>query len=877
MDVHFQQMRTKDTFILHFNEDSTVKDAKEELNRTQNVLLDNILLIFKNKTLLDTVRLSEIQTSEAEPIFFFGKPKDAIQSNITNTPEDFQEILINKIEYKINKTKKTATIINFIPNNQDAYIPRSIQHESQEFIVTSIDQNISTYIKSVKFAPDCEITSLENVFSGSLIKTVSIHPSLTKISQYSFSGCNLLTKINFQPKSQLQIIEQNAFYKSAIKSISIPSSTIQIDGSAFELCSGLQKVQIPANSKLKKIEANAFKKSGIVSLSLPSSVSELDYSWCCGIEKLNDIKIFQCEQQNISYFDEKLILKKSDPKSDVFDILIFARRDIKTVVIPPFIKKIADYAFENCTSIESIEISENSKLQEIGRYAFHFSSIESISFPPHLMAIGKGCFESCIHLKTIEIPKNSELFIIGQQAFDSTIIESISIPIHLTKIDEKVFNYCKELKRVDIPENCELQTIGKSAFFFTSIEEITFSSHLKLLQECSFHICRNLKKLVFTPSSTLLTIEKDIFGSSSPLKSISFPSSNIDFNDGWCNGLNYLSNIEIIPNGRQDIIYYDDKYILRKSNNESDVYDVLEFARRDIKIALIPSFIKIIRPFAFNCCKKLQKIEFQENSELVLIDNHAFASSSIEKVIIPPTVKTIGEGAFSYCSTLTQVESSIDSQLTEIENKAFEATSINEILIPASVLSIENSVFNNCYKLKKVEFTEDSNLTKIGKYCFNNTNIEQFTVPKNVLIIERGTFHIFIKLKNIDFQKDSKLQKICESAFKDCLFEKISIPASVICIEQYPFSKKVKKIDIPTDSKIQTFQSLAFKGTSIKSLLIPPLVKILDANIFFECHNLQIIEIAENSQLEQFSLSDLKNVIIMTPSFLLNSVKVNKF
>ena len=48
---------------------------------------------------------------------------------------------------------------------------------------------------------------------------------------------------------------------------------------------------------------------------------------------LNDIKIIPKHQQNIIYYDNKFILKKSDPMSNDFDTLLQARRDIENVKI----------------------------------------------------------------------------------------------------------------------------------------------------------------------------------------------------------------------------------------------------------------------------------------------------------------------------------------------------------------------------------------------------------------------------------------------------------------------------------------------------------------------------------------------------------------
>ena len=89
---------------------------------------------------------------------------------------------------------------------------------------------------------------------------------------------------------------------------------------------------------MKTIGKFAFINSAINTLIIPSCVSEFKEGWCKGTNKLIIILIMPSDEENIFYYDNKFIIGKSDPKSDVFDVLIFARRDIKEALIPSFIK-----------------------------------------------------------------------------------------------------------------------------------------------------------------------------------------------------------------------------------------------------------------------------------------------------------------------------------------------------------------------------------------------------------------------------------------------------------------------------------------------------------------------------------------------------------
>ena len=56
-----------------------------------------------------------------------------------------------------------------------------------------------------------------------------------------------------------------------------------------------------------------------------------------------------------------------------------------------------------------------------------------------------------------------------------------------------------------------------------------------------------------------------------------------------------LNDITIVESDEKNIIYYDDKFIICKSNHDSDIYDALLFGR-DIENVTIPSFITRIAP-----------------------------------------------------------------------------------------------------------------------------------------------------------------------------------------------------------------------------------------------------------------------------------------
>lgn len=87
-----------------------------------------------------------------------------------------------------------------------------------------------------------------------------------------------------------------------------------------------------------------------------------------------------------------MILSKSSPEIDDYDVLLFANRNLTSVTIPPFIKK-------------------------IGIGSFMDSLIEKIEIPPHVNQIGDYAFSYCTKLKSFDVDKNTELESLSNEMF----------------------------------------------------------------------------------------------------------------------------------------------------------------------------------------------------------------------------------------------------------------------------------------------------------------------------------------------------------------------------------------------------------------------------------------------------------------------------
>ena len=88
---------------------------------------------------------------------------------------------------------------------------------------------------------------------------------------------------------------------------------------------------------------------------------------------------------------------------------------LESIIIPDNVTSIGEKAFFMCTSLNNVTISNDSKLENIGSYAFKDCPISSIYIPEGVTSIGNSAFLGCTSLKSVIIPES--VTSIGNSAF----------------------------------------------------------------------------------------------------------------------------------------------------------------------------------------------------------------------------------------------------------------------------------------------------------------------------------------------------------------------------------------------------------------------------------------------------------------------------
>ena len=165
------------------------------------------------------------------------------------------------------------------------------------------------------------------------------------------------------------------------------------------------------------------------------------------------------------------------------------------------LKTIGMYAFADCSSLESIDLS-NSSITEIPENAFsNCTSLKTVKLPPTVTKIADDAFADCKKLEEIQGLSNCKISEIGTDAFagcynlktfdisSATItslpdticsnmyaLTSIHLPKTLTSIGTSALEGCKKLEEITGISDCKLTSIGANAFASCSaLKEVDLS------------------------------------------------------------------------------------------------------------------------------------------------------------------------------------------------------------------------------------------------------------------------------------------------------------------------------------------------------------------------------------------------------------------
>lgn len=175
------------------------------------------------------------------------------------------------------------------------------------------------------------------------------------------------------------------------------------------------------------------------------------------------------------------------------------------------------------------------------------------------------------------------------------------------------------------------------------------------------------------------------------------------------------------------------------------------YGNNTIKTIIIPSTIKSIGKCAFYNSDYIEKIEFEESSELTTIGEYAFSMmENLQKIQIPNEVNLIEQNAFLY-SGITKINTGNNKNYKWedgflLDQNVYDKTkriaiyvdpTIKEVVVPNNVDQLNSELFKNNQNIISIDL---NNITHIGVECFANSTLEQVIGGTNVTGSDKNAF-----------------------------------------------------------------------------------------------------------------------------------------
>lgn len=382
-----------------------------------------------------------------------------------------------------------ATVTSYYYSPYDLIIPQTIEYNGSNYPVVAIGENAFKEIRSYfAIIPDSVKVIKMNAFKDGWFYKISIGSGVTSIEDFAFEGCENLEEFEVSPSNRIfsssngVLINESAdslMYYPILKkgkTYEVPSGIRQIDGTAFQYNKYLESVTIPAS--VNRLTPMIFAESSIQSVEFKGRIETIPYRMFYNCDELRTVTIksdFVLTVESEAFKGCTSLTKIGNGYSDYPDSY-FDLGTVNTIRDGAFescssvreIKvggwDIGNYAFRNCTSLESVIIIQNNR---IGASAFaDCSSLTDIDLG-HPNLIDDQAFSGCVSLKTLDLGR--QLGTLRNYIFeDCSSITTVIIPDTIDSLTSMSFERCDSLKTIEISENG-----GKSVELFADLGDYT--------------------------------------------------------------------------------------------------------------------------------------------------------------------------------------------------------------------------------------------------------------------------------------------------------------------------------------------------------------------------------------------------------------------
>jgi len=174
---------------------------------------------------------------------------------------------------------------------------------------------------------------------------------------------------------------------------------------------------------------------------------------------------------------------------------------LEKVVFPTSLTVIDDYAFQNCISLKTADLSKLTALKTLGKCSFkNCQGITSVTVLSNVTDFRNYAFEKCYSLTSISLYTT----VIPEGTFyDCKALKSYTVPSSVTFIGGGAFRECTSLQSLTIPASVT-SIYGNCCWGCTALTNVTFKN--SYIGEYMFYGCTSLTSITIPDSVTRIGI-----------------------------------------------------------------------------------------------------------------------------------------------------------------------------------------------------------------------------------------------------------------------------------------------------------------------------------------------------------------------------------
>nr|WP_232210602.1 leucine-rich repeat domain-containing protein [Alloprevotella rava] len=624
-------------------------------------------------------------------------------------------------------------------------------------------------------------------------------------------------------------------------------------------CDKITSVKLPES--ITYLDAGIFKDASLETINIPKNVKRIEEN---ANTQLKKVPKYTVDTEN-PYFS-------SDDKGALYS------KNKKTLRFVPSDIPLVNGAYTVDSNVDSIKNSCFSLI----------NGLKKIVLPPNLkdISVGYPSIAPIDELEEFEMPTGgTTLFSVKEGVLCKGDVlmfyprakktEEYTVPDDITTLAGFAIAYPKEMKKINLNK---VTSLAKSSLFSAyKLSEITLP--------------KDLKK--YNPT-TKMGMEPGCFGACTKVEKYIVPTENTDFEavDGV-----------IYSKPQRDILYF------YPAGKPGEVYGILSTTKviealsfwsvQNLKRMTFPAGLDSIKEEAFRQLPKLEKVAFEEPSNITHLGTAVFRAcpkltevtlpskvtsldkpfdgcSNLETINVPngSQLKTLRSNSFSTNKNLKHFNFQGTCQLEKIESNAFAyLKNLESFTFPKTVKEIETNAFRGCAGMKTAVFPSDAEIEVIGAGAFADCGLTNFTVPNNVKEIKREAFNKCTALTVVNISE--KTTTISPEAFKGCskltelnVSKKHTVYSSV---DGYLLTKNKETLVIfppgkandrftllpPSIKKIGDYAF--FDCKELKNVVIPNLVESIGERSFGLCSNLNTITFLCENKINPANISQVPN------------------